>query len=288
MASRSTFREAAGDVAWQRQLRDRYADEPAPPVAHLDIGRALVRPVSRRTAEQVILKYEWLGTMATTSLHFGLFFGSFCAGVTCVGTSTTGGFLASRSFGVQPHELLTLARGACVHWAPPGSNSKLIAWTARLLARDRTAKLMIAYADTDAGEIGTVYQAAGWVYIGRGQPGYQYIAPNGRVYDMKIVYDTRRTAGATQTIRWADQRDALLAAGWTQQRTNPKHRYVVVLDRSDRALVERIEAMRQPYPKREPISRPEHPGDAPAVQAGEGGSTPTRTLRAQALSEVTA
>ena len=29
MASRSTFRDPAGDVAWQRQLRDRYAAEAA-------------------------------------------------------------------------------------------------------------------------------------------------------------------------------------------------------------------------------------------------------------------
>jgi hypothetical protein len=283
MASRSTFRDAAGDVAWQRQLRDRYAADGAPTVPHLDVKRAVVRPVSRRMAEQIIMKYEWLGTMATTSLHFGLFFGPHCAGVTCVGTSSTGDVNAAVGFGVASSELATLARGACVHWAPPGSNSKLIAWTCRLLARERRHKLIVAYADTDAGEIGTVYQAAGWVYIGRGAIGTQYVAPNGRVYDMKVVYDTRRRAGTVGTVRWSAQRDALVASGWTIQPTNPKHRYVCVLDGSDRALVERIESRRQPYPKRDVHARAKHPSDAPGVQPGEGGAAPTRTLHEAAV-----
>jgi hypothetical protein len=63
-----------------------------------------------------------------------------------------------------------------------------------------------------------------------------------------------------------------------EQQSNPKHRYVCVLDRSDRALVERIESMRQPYPK-----RAKHPSDAPGVQPGEGGAAPTRTLQEAAV-----
>lgn len=278
MASRSTFREAAGDVAWQRQLRDRYAAEGAPAVPHLDVKRAVVRPVTRRTAEQIILKYEWLGTMVTTSYHYGLFFGPFCAGVACVGRSTTGNVTAAHGFGISPSDLLTLARGACVHWAPTGSNSRLVAWTCRLVARETGAKLIMAFADGDAGEIGTIYQAANWAYIGDGETGRQWLAPNGRIYDWKLVYDVRRRSGKRATVSWAGQRNALLSAGWELQHTGRKRRYVYILDRSDRALVERIESMRQPYPK-----RPQHPADAVADQATEGGSTPTRTLQESAV-----
>jgi hypothetical protein len=278
MASRSTFREPAGDVAWQRQLRDRYADEPMPPVPHLDVKRAVVRAVSRRVAEQIILKYEWLGTMAATCYHFGLFFGPFCAGVTCIGSNGTAKAHAGDGFGIPTSSLLMLSRGACVHWAPPGSNSKLIAWTARLLGRAKTGKLIIAYADSDAGEIGTVYQAAGWAYIGRSGSAGNLVAPNGRAYNRKILYDARRSAGRLASVSWAAQRDALLAAGWRIEPSNPKHRYVSVLDRSDTALVARIDALRQPYPKRAKQS-----SDAPAVQAGEGGAAPTGTLQEAAV-----
>ena len=98
--SRLTFRKKAGAVCYQKQLRDQFIDEGVPPVPHLDLKRAVVRPVSRKTAEQIILKYEWLGTMAQTSQHFGVFFGPFCAGVCCVGTHCSGGVNVHKPFKV--------------------------------------------------------------------------------------------------------------------------------------------------------------------------------------------
>lgn len=38
--------------------------------------------------------------------------------------------------------------------------------------------------------------------------------------------------------------------GWHTQKSNPKHRYVYILDKSDKALYNRIESMKRPYPKR--------------------------------------
>lgn len=81
LVSRLTFREARADVAWQKQLRDRYLAEGTPPVPHLDVKRAEVRRVSRKLATQIILKYEWLGAMAQTGYHYGIFYGSACAGI---------------------------------------------------------------------------------------------------------------------------------------------------------------------------------------------------------------
>lgn len=243
---RATFRPKRGDVAWQKELRDRRVDEPAPFDEVPPLSNSRVRPISYRLAEQVILKYEWLGTMAKTQYHYGLFFGMHLAGATCAGVGGTAGNNVHRPFGVERQDMLTLARGACVHWAPPGANSRLVNWTVRLLARRRLGKVMIAYADSDAGEIGTIYQACNWVYIGRGGWVPQYVAPNGRVYDCRIVSDLAGRSG----VSWVQQRDAMVRRGWVEQRSNPKHRYAVILDKSDRALVERVESMRQPYPKR--------------------------------------
>jgi hypothetical protein len=258
-------------VAWQKQLRDRYLAEGTPPVPHLDLKRAQVRRVGRHLAEQIILKYEWLGTMAQSQTHYGIFFGSYCAGVCCVAAGhATGGVNTHRPFGLKANEVAILVRGACVHWAPKGTNSKLVSWTCRLVPVDTGARLLIAYSDTDAGEIGTIYQACNWTYIGRGDATMQFVAPNGRVYDQKIVYDTRRNNGTLKTVSWTRQRDAMVAAGWQGQMSNPKHRYVCILDKSDATLVTRVERMRQPYPKR-PRSVD---SDAPAIHAGEDGATP--------------
>ena len=277
MASRSTFRNPSGDVAWQRQVRDRYVEEGCPPVPHLDVGRAIVRPVSRRCAEQVIIKYEWLGTMAPSRHHYGIFFGDYCAGVCCITVgNTSAGSNVHKMFGVSPLRLGVIARGACTHWAPPGTNSRLVSWTCRLLSRDGVLSLLLAYSDTDAGEIGTIYQACGWTYVGRGGSAKQLVAPNGRIYDRKVVSNTRKRHGDTNAVSWAAQRAAFLAHGWTEQGSNPKHRYVRVLDRSDLDLVRIVESLRMPYPKRLRVGSID--GDAPAIHAGEGGSIPTSAL----------
>lgn len=276
MTSRSTFRNAAGDVAWQKQLRDRHLSEGVPPVPHLDIKRAIVRPVTRKLAEQIILKYEWLGTMSPTSHHYGIFFGSYCAGVTCVGFSSGANLNAYQEFGLRDYKQLAyLTRGANVHWSPKGANSKLVSWTCRLLARATLAKLIIAYSDTDAGEIGTIYQACNWVCVGKGSSTRQWVAPSGRVMDQKLPSDLRRKQG--NKIERKEYQRALLQAGWTQQASNPKYRYVCILDKSDKRLIELVESKRTPYPKRLPASEVTH-GDITGDQPGEGGSIPTRTL----------
>jgi hypothetical protein len=270
--SRLTFRSKAGAVCWQKQLRDRYLNEGIPPVPHLDVKRAEVRRVSRHLAEQVILKYEWLGTMAQTGYHYGLFFGSYCAGVCCVAAgAATGGVNSHRPFGVLPGEFAVLARGACTHWAPSGSNSKLVSWTCRLFAKDAHCRVLIAYSDTDAGEVGTIYQACSWVYIGKGAATRQWVAPNGRIYDQKLPYDLKRKRGGTR----AEFVQALRVAGWSEQASNPKHRYVNILDKSDTALVARVAQMRRPYPKRAASID----SDAPALQAGDGSANLTAALQ---------
>lgn len=246
--SRLTFRNKAGAVCWQKQLRDKHNDEGVPPVPHLDVGRAIVRPVTRQLAEQVILKYEWLGTLPFgCGKFYGLFFGHFCAGVTCFSIGGGGANVyAHKEFGVQKDELAYLQRGANVHWSPKGANSKLISLSCKLLARETGAKLVIAYSDTDAGEIGTVYQASNWVCIGRGSSTRQWVAPNGRVYDQKKPYNLAKSRGGTRK-QWAK---ALYAAGWYEQISNPKYRYVFVLDKKDKRLTSLIESLKKDYPKR--------------------------------------
>lgn len=247
--TRLTFRAAQHGTAWQKQLRDRFELEGMPDVPHLDLKKAEIRRVSSHLASQIILKYEWLGTMAYTNRHYGIFFGDYCAGVCCV---SAGGGTASvythKMFNLPHTQLATLARGACVHWAPPGTNSKLVSWTCRLLAQDTPCKVLIAYADTDAGEIGTIYQACNWIYIGRGAATRQWVAPNGRVYDQKLPYNLS-ARGKFEKPRKHYVKE-LLRAGWREQMSNPKHRYVQILDRSDKSLVSLVEGMRKEYPKR--------------------------------------
>ena len=84
LAPRIAFRHKCNDLARQKQLRNRYTTEGTPPVPHLDLKRAVVRRVIRRLAEQIIHKYEWLGTLPPlTNYYYGTFFGDYSAGMTC-------------------------------------------------------------------------------------------------------------------------------------------------------------------------------------------------------------
>lgn len=247
--SRLTFRKATSAVAWQKQLRDNYLGEGVPNVPHLDVGQAVVRPVGRKLAEQIILKYEWLGTMSSTSYHYGIFFGDYCAGVTCVGgSSCTGGMNNHKFYAVKRDEFLILARGANVHWSPNGANSKLVAWTCKMLSRSNAGKVVVAYSDTDAGEIGTIYQACNWTYVGKSSKLKQWVSPIGRVYDWAYLNSLRTAQGKRFSRK--TYHNLLLENGWTLQSANPKHRYVYVLDKKDKGLLRHIESMERPYPKR--------------------------------------
>lgn len=276
-AVRATFREKQPDVCWQRRLRDARLGEgsPLPPEA-LVLKRSVVRPISRRMAEQIIHQYEWLGTMATITLHYGIFWDDHCAGVACVGLGASmAGAYHHIQFGIERDALCTLARGACVHWAPPGTNSRLVSVVCRLLGKQRRWKLIWATSDTDAGEVGTIYQACNWTYIGTSQRNREneVIAPNGRILNIRVLTSYARRYKTT----FSEIRKLMLEQGWRFQSSNPKHRYVWILDREDEVLARRIKEMQQPYPKRAGSITV----DAPDHQSGEGGPTPTPALHTE-------
>jgi len=241
--SRLTFREQT-EISWQKILRDQFNDEGVPPVPHLSLKKAVVKAVSYRFAKQIILKYEWLGTMGPSTYHYGIFFGPYCAGVCCFAIGGgTGGAYVHKPFLIEYDELAILIRGACVHWAPPGSNSKLVSLSTKMLLKSTKALLVLAYSDSDAGEIGTIYQACNWVYIGKGGSTTQYVSRKNRVMDQKIVHDVSKQNNVSRK----EVEDALLKSGWRKQKSNPKGRYAFTLNVD---LKNRLEQMRKPYPKR--------------------------------------
>jgi hypothetical protein len=149
------------------------------------MSTARVREIDYDTAKAIIMKYEWLGNMGTTARTFGLFFGEELAGVTCFGHPQ--GTVVNVFGKENADKVYWLARGACVHWAHPHSASFLINESCKMFGlpwktargEDKPAKFaFLATADTDAGEIGTVYQATNWLYIGRTSEPTMYKCPH--------------------------------------------------------------------------------------------------------------
>jgi len=59
-----------------------------------------------------------------------------------------------------------IQRGACVSWAHPHLASKMIMFACRWLSKNTTKRIFVAYSDPAANEIGTIYQACNFDYLG--------------------------------------------------------------------------------------------------------------------------
>jgi len=157
--------------AWQRQIREARESEPTPDLfgrwwesLDMDISRASIRPISTLTAEKIILEYEWLACMPAIVWHcYGIFFDGCLGGAVVYGVEYAENLGVWTKFGFDG-KIINLARGACTHWAHPHAGSKLIRGSMKLLP-DKY-EVVTATVDRAAGEVGTIYQACGFHYVG--------------------------------------------------------------------------------------------------------------------------
>lgn len=157
-------------------------------------------------------------------------------------------------FGLEQVEVCELVRIALTsHHAP---TSQIASIAMKMLKRANPGlRLVISYADPEQDHTGTVYQAMNWVYIGRSK------AQPAAVVNGNVVHK-RTVTSASGTLCGSDYSRPM----W-------KHKYAYPLDRRMRRL---LDDMRRPYPRAGSID-----SDAPALQAGEGGATPTPALHSK-------
>ena len=150
--------------AHQRIVREEIASKESAPEVDLSPSNAVVKPITRDQAKEVIYKYEWLGCLAAISqYYFGLFFGEHLAGVVIYGAEYSENLGHWDKYGFTG-KMLLLNRGACCHWAPPYAGSMLIRKSMEMLPPN--IEVITATVDELAGEIGTIYQACGFHYVG--------------------------------------------------------------------------------------------------------------------------
>ena len=138
--------------AHQRIIREQKAKEnplslfPEKPDI-IDLKKAVVRKINYQTAEKIIIEYEWLGNMPTYCTHyFGIYFNGICGGVVVFGIGIPKNVLEDICGKEHLPEVRVLTRGACVHWTPTGSATKLIANSLKLLKKEGY-KIIVAYSD---------------------------------------------------------------------------------------------------------------------------------------------
>jgi hypothetical protein len=145
------------------------------------IKDARVKLIPNEQAAEVIKKFEYLGTMGTaTRASYGLFLDGELLGVVCFAAGT--GSPESLRLTDCPASPILLARGVCLPHAPAHAASFLIRRACRLAHEQFGWDVIFAYSDAAAGEIGTIYQALGWRFIGWPKQGVKksFVSPDGQ------------------------------------------------------------------------------------------------------------
>jgi len=72
-----------------------------------------------------------------------------------------------------------ISRGACISWSPKNLGSTLIMFSIRWMVRNTGFRYFTAYSDTEARELGTIYQACNFSYLGQSSGAkYEYFDPH--------------------------------------------------------------------------------------------------------------
>tara|TARA_R100001369_G_C3278379_1_gene161486 strand:+ start:43 stop:921 length:879 start_codon:yes stop_codon:yes gene_type:complete len=204
------------EVCFQHQLR-KSLDDDRP---RSNINNSVVYQIPFKMAQNFILKYEWLGTMGTTKISFGMFCEDELVGVMCFGMTAGTGAL-SEVFGEEKKHLgLVLVRGACASHAHQHSGSWMIGQAKKELAK-RGYNFVIAYSDPEAGEIGTLYQATNWNFYGFTSPVNYLVRPDGKRVDPKIIHKYANKRGLTSQ----EQKQDFIDNGYTFEKGSRKLKY---------------------------------------------------------------
>lgn len=122
-------------------------------------------PALLSEVRQFIERHEWLGTMSNYPTHyFTARYKGKLAGVVIMDMPNS--FSKLLGEGTRKIERL-ISRGACVSWSPKGLASSLIMHAIRWTVQNTRFRVFTAYSDPEARELGTIYQACNFYYLGQ-------------------------------------------------------------------------------------------------------------------------
>jgi len=219
---------------------------------NLDLKNSVVKEIDLHSASKMIIEYEWLGCMpAVNFFAYGIFFDGICGGVVVYGQEYT------ENLGVWDKydytgKIILLSRGVCIHWTPINTASKLIMQSIKLLPKKY--KIVTCTTDHLAGEVGTIYQACNFKYVGSMREhnpngndkkiDREGFLINGKLYGSRAI---RQKVGSQKMEdilkRWPD---AVKVA------QNSKHRYFYFIGNKyeNKYFESKISHLIKPYPKR--------------------------------------
>lgn len=138
----------------------------------------------RKELTSFIKRHEWLGNLSQYTTHwFACYYKHNLAGVILFNMPNA----FSKLLGEDTKDIERLiSRGACISWSPKNLASSFLMWCIKWMVDNTQYRLFTAYSDPTAKELGTIYQACNFYYLGQNSgTTTRYINP----YTGKIVSD---------------------------------------------------------------------------------------------------
>lgn len=180
------------DVCWQYSIRvnnkqsdleeSGLTEDDVKDLKVSDFTFEFVPKTDTQTAKQIkafIEKHEWLGKIGIYPTHYFVTkYKGILAGVVIMDMPNA----FSTILGEKTKKIERLiSRGACISWSPKNLASSLIMFAINWMVRNTQYRVFTAYSDPEAKELGTIYQACNFYYLGQNAgTTKQYKIENGR------------------------------------------------------------------------------------------------------------
>lgn len=207
-------------------------DHPNMPV--LDVSRCEAKLINYETAARMVETYHYAHRVPSIVVAVGMFVDRVLAGVCTYGIPPNNNLCLA--FGEENKgNVLELNRLFVFDYCGRNSESWLIGQSYQFI---NTPQVLVSYANTEQGHLGTIYQALNWLYTGLSERGgvQADVMINGVKLSPKAVYNRYGTVVGLniEKLQWF-----------------PKHRYVYFLGnhRQCRELRKALKWPVLPYPK---------------------------------------
>ncbi len=166
-----------------------------------------------KEVKDFIICHEWLGTMPHRPTHrFVATYKGYLAGVVVMATPNS----FSHLLGKENRDLEKLiSRGACISWSPKNLGSALVMFSIRWMVKNTSYRFFTAYSDTEAKELGTIYQACNFIYLGQDSGARaEYFDPNN---PLKGWFSDRTFRKVSSYKRYALELEMAWQKGWSSR-----------------------------------------------------------------------
>ena len=235
-----------------------------------------------------IIRHEWLGKMPHRPTHrFIATYKGFLAGVVIMATPNAFSFLLGKE---NKDKEKLISRGACISWSPKNLASSLVMFSVRWMVKNTNFRFFSAYSDTRAGELGVIYQACNFIYLGQNSGAkFEYFDPASpekgffgdrifrkissyKKYALELGIDWQEKWNHKERIIWRNipekikeklkERAKLHQESCQRRETPRKHKYVCILGRDKKESKALLEIFRKNNPKKVDLPYPKIRGDS--------------------------